>query len=249
MINYKSPCTSHLRLHADAETWRLCGCVGSMYLLVSEWRHPHMNVLPREVSLTEATTLLSYTRLVPAVFLDLAISAAVNDPPTFTPGSATVTVDEGSGADSRPRATNISPGPGETGQTVGFSLECQNRTLYSVEPQLSPGGVLTFTPAAGQVGTSNCVVTLSDNVGSTAAPVSLAIVVAAGRRLQRLCRDALAVVTSDYCCQFGGFSQYVDLIQRLQGLMRNPWQCPGSVTCIMHALEAVAGAIPLLLDN
>ena len=48
--------------------------------------------------------------------------APINDVPTFTPG-ANVIVAEDSGAYSAAWATNVSPGPNESGQIVQFALD------------------------------------------------------------------------------------------------------------------------------
>lgn len=76
----------------------------------------------------------------------------VNDPPTFTAGSA-VTVLEDSGAYSAAWATAISSGPNTTypddGQSVTFSISSiSNSEAFSSAPAISPTGTLTFTPAA-----------------------------------------------------------------------------------------------------
>ncbi len=109
---------------------------------------------------------------------------AVNDEPSFTAGGS-VNVNEDSGAYSAAWATAISAGPNEPGQTVSFSLTNDNAALFSVQPSISPSGVLTFTPAANANGTANLTVTLSDNGGTanggddTSAPQPLVITVTA----------------------------------------------------------------------
>jgi hypothetical protein len=110
----------------------------------------------------------------------LSCVAAVNDAPTFTKGPATATVNESSGAYSSPWATNVSPGPGETDQTVTFAAECTNTALFSVQPKFSPTGLLSFTVAAGASGSSVCSVTLADSPGATSAPEQVTVVVTAG---------------------------------------------------------------------
>jgi VCBS repeat-containing protein len=68
---------------------------------------------------------------------------AVNDPPSFTKGSdqtagllQSVTVPGW--------ATNISPGPNESGQTVTFVVTTNNDGAFAVEPAVDPSGTLTF---------------------------------------------------------------------------------------------------------
>jgi hypothetical protein len=106
---------------------------------------------------------------------------AANDPPTFTSGLATVPVLEDSGAYNATWATSVSAGPGETSQTVAFSLVCSNSALFSAAPQLSAAGQLTFTPAANAFGSSVCNATLTDSAGASAAPQLFTIVISAGK--------------------------------------------------------------------
>ena len=91
--------------------------------------------------------------------------AAVNDAPSFSSGGD-VTVNEDSGAYSAGWATSISPGPNESGQTVSFNVSNDNNALFSVQPAVSPTGVLTFTPAANAFGSATVSVFLSDNGGT-----------------------------------------------------------------------------------
>ena len=77
--------------------------------------------------------------------------APVNDVPTFTP-DGTVTVAEDSGQHSATWATNVSPGPLESDQTVHFELdgpspieEHASGELFSVPPAIGGDGTLTFT--------------------------------------------------------------------------------------------------------
>jgi hypothetical protein len=90
----------------------------------------------------------------------------VNDAPTFTAGGA-VSVLEDSGAYSATWATNISAGPAnESGQTLDFLVSNNNNALFSVQPAISPSGVLTFTPASNVNGLANVQVQLRDNGGT-----------------------------------------------------------------------------------
>jgi hypothetical protein len=90
---------------------------------------------------------------------------AVNDEPSFT-GGGNVTVNEDSGPYSAAWASSISAGPGESGQSVTFTVSNDNNGLFSVQPAVSPTGVLTFTPAANVSGTVNVSVTLHDDGGT-----------------------------------------------------------------------------------
>jgi cytochrome c peroxidase len=109
---------------------------------------------------------------------------AVNDPPSFTPGSnQIVTINSG------PQtvvgwATGISPGPvGEANQVVNFILSNDNNALFSVQPAIAANGTLTYTPAAGQSGVATVTVLLHDNGGTanggqdTSAPVTFTITI------------------------------------------------------------------------
>jgi len=89
----------------------------------------------------------------------------VNDAPLFAPGGD-VTVNEDSGAYAAPWATAISAGPNEGTQTVNFIVSNDNNALFSAQPVLSPGGVLTFTPAPNANGSAIVSVTLHDDGGA-----------------------------------------------------------------------------------
>ena len=89
----------------------------------------------------------------------------VNDAPSFT-GGGNVSVGEDSGAYSAAWASAISAGPNEGGQSVSFSTSNGNNALFSVQPSISPAGVLSFTPAANANGTATVTVTLSDDGGT-----------------------------------------------------------------------------------
>lgn len=116
----------------------------------------------------EVNAFKTVTRLVTINFIP------VNDPPTFTPGPSTVTVDEDSGSYSAAWASNILPGPvgdpGESGQTVTFEVTPTTSTsLFATAPAISSSGVLTFTPAANANGTVILSVVARDS-GSNVAP-------------------------------------------------------------------------------
>ncbi len=108
---------------------------------------------------------------------------AVNDAPSFA-GGGNVTVAEDSGAYSAPWATGINAGPAnESGQTVSFNTSNDNNALFSVQPSISPAGVLSFTAAPNAFGTATVTVTLSDNGGTanggvdTSAPQTFTITI------------------------------------------------------------------------
>ena len=110
-------------------------------------------------------------------FGKLTISVtAVNDPPSFTPGTDLGTLEDSSLQTLPGWATAISPGPSdESGQTVAFQVASNsNPSLFSAGPGISAGGTLTYTPAANANGTAIVAFTLKDNGdgADTSAPVS-----------------------------------------------------------------------------
>jgi hypothetical protein len=91
----------------------------------------------------------------------------VNDLPAFTKG-ADVTVAEDAGAQSLEGwATAISAGgPDEATQTLTFAVSNTNNALFAVQPALTAGGKLTFTPTANASGSATVTVSLSDDGGT-----------------------------------------------------------------------------------
>ncbi len=92
---------------------------------------------------------------------------AVNDPPSFTKG-ADVTVLEDSGAYSGAGwATALSTGPSnESGQTLAFTVNNDNTSLFSTQPAIAANGTLSFTPAANASGSATVTVHVQDNGGT-----------------------------------------------------------------------------------
>jgi hypothetical protein len=95
--------------------------------------------------------------------------APINDPPSFTPGPSLVEVDADSGTYSGQWATDIDPGPNEDYQHVSFEVVELDVTgvpnLFAVEPAIDDDGVLTFTPASGEVGLAQVTVRAVDDGG------------------------------------------------------------------------------------
>ncbi|MFO0940767.1 MAG: Ig-like domain-containing protein, partial [Pirellulales bacterium] len=98
---------------------------------------------------------------------------AVNDAPSFTLPTPTVTVLEDAGLVTRTGfASNIAPGPStasdEASQSLTFLIfSNSNPTLFAVAPSISPTGTLTFQTAADANGQAVVVVRLRDSgVGS-----------------------------------------------------------------------------------
>ncbi|MGH2465827.1 MAG: tandem-95 repeat protein, partial [Candidatus Limnocylindrales bacterium] len=91
----------------------------------------------------------------------------VNQVPSFTKG-ANQTVDENSSAQIVPGwATALSPGadPTESGQALNFIVSNDTNALFSVQPAISPAGVLTYTPATNVNGTAIVSVQIHDDGG------------------------------------------------------------------------------------
>jgi hypothetical protein len=108
---------------------------------------------------------------------------SVNDAPTFSPGSDQV-VDEDAGPQTIDNwATNVSPGPNESGQTVWFVVTNDNIGLFSQQPAVLPDGTLTYTPAPNAYGGAIVTVVLHDSGGTenggvdTSAPQTFIIIV------------------------------------------------------------------------
>lgn len=97
----------------------------------------------------------------------LISTTPVNDAPTFTMGP-----DQSFGQDRGAQtvvgwAKDISPGPSdETAQTVDFLVDTDQPSLFTAVPAITPGGSLTFTPAASASGTATVTVRLHDNGGT-----------------------------------------------------------------------------------
>ncbi|MEI7744399.1 MAG: Ig-like domain-containing protein, partial [Chloroflexota bacterium] len=93
---------------------------------------------------------------------------SVNDVPSFTKG-ANKTVNEDSGAQTFAGwATGISAGGGadEASQTLTFHVTATDTSLFSVQPDVSADGTLTFTPADNAFGTTTVEVYLTDDGGT-----------------------------------------------------------------------------------
>ncbi|MDX2231197.1 MAG: cadherin-like domain-containing protein [Leptolyngbyaceae cyanobacterium bins.349] len=111
-------------------------------------------------------------------------ATAVNDAPSFTLPSSAPAVNEDAPAQSIANfAAGIIRGPGETTQTVAFTVENNNNALFSVQPTIDPTGRLTYTPAPNAFGTAIVTATLVDNGGTdnggvdTSAPRTFTITV------------------------------------------------------------------------
>ncbi|MBI4319194.1 MAG: tandem-95 repeat protein [Chloroflexi bacterium] len=92
---------------------------------------------------------------------------AINDAPSFSKGGDQ-TVLEDAGVQTVPGwATAISAGAtDESSQTLSFVVSNDNNALFSVQPAVSTGGTLTYTPAPNANGSATVSVALKDNGGA-----------------------------------------------------------------------------------
>ncbi len=90
---------------------------------------------------------------------------AVNDAPSFTAGP-NISVLSTSGAYLQAWANAISPGPSdESSQTISFTVNSTNTSLFDVVPSILNNGTLTFTPNSSASGYSTVTVVCNDNGG------------------------------------------------------------------------------------
>ena len=92
----------------------------------------------------------------------------VNDAPSFTKGPDQ-TVSENAGGQSVANwATDISIGPSNesSNQTPAFQVTNDNNALFAIQPDISAGGELTYTPANNTTGSAVVTVSLSDDGGT-----------------------------------------------------------------------------------
>ena len=100
--------------------------------------------------------------------VSLAISA-VNDAPTLVLATNHVVVPEDSGTVAITNFALMTAGPAnEAGQSITnvAVLNVSNVALFAVAPVISPGGTLTFTPAANGNGVASVTVQARDNGGT-----------------------------------------------------------------------------------
>ena len=92
--------------------------------------------------------------------------SGINDPPSFTKG-ADQTIYGLAGLQSIANwATNLSVGPGETGQTLTFTVTNSNNSLFTTQPAVAANGTLTYAPS-NVLGTAIVTVVLKDNAGGS----------------------------------------------------------------------------------
>ena len=92
---------------------------------------------------------------------------AVNQAPSFTKGPNQAVLEDSNSQTIVNWATNISPGPpSESGQIVTFIVSNNNVALFSVQPEVSPGGTLSYTPNPNACGTATLTVQAHDDGGT-----------------------------------------------------------------------------------
>lgn len=92
---------------------------------------------------------------------------SVNDAPSFVAGPDQSIAENSPAQTIDPWATALSAGAAnESGQTLNFTVSNDNNALFSVQPAVSPTGVLTYTPAAIVNGSATVTVTLVDDGGT-----------------------------------------------------------------------------------
>ncbi len=91
----------------------------------------------------------------------------VNDAPTFTPGGNQTVSEDALAQTVNGFLGTVSAGANEAGQIVTVTINnVTNGSLFTVAPAISATGVLTYTPAPEQFGTSTVTYTVSDNGGT-----------------------------------------------------------------------------------
>ncbi len=93
---------------------------------------------------------------------------AVNDRPSFTVGADQTVLENAGPQTVSAWATALSAGPAdESGQSLQFNIVGNsNPGLFSAGPAVSPGGDLSFTPAANVSGSATITLALQDNGGT-----------------------------------------------------------------------------------
>jgi hypothetical protein len=117
----------------------------------------------------------------PSVTFLLTITA-VNQAPSFTAGG-NVSSDEDTAVSGQSWASSISAGPGESSQTVSFTVSNDNNALFAAQPAIDASGALSYTPAPDANGAATVTVTAHDDGGTanggidTSAPVTFTLTV------------------------------------------------------------------------
>jgi hypothetical protein len=101
---------------------------------------------------------------------------AVNDQPSFTDAGNVTVLEDALAQTVNNWASNIVKGPAdESGQTVSFTVNNNNNSLFSVQPAVAPNGTLTFTPASQAFGTATVTVVMTDSGGTANGGVNASV--------------------------------------------------------------------------
>jgi hypothetical protein len=108
-------------------------------------------------------------------------------------------------------ATNISAGPpSEASQILNFIVSNDSSALFLVQPSISPGGTLTFSPSAGAFGTATVTVQLEDDAGTinggadTSAPQTFTITIQPLAIASNFDYETRQAVVIDFSADVGG---------------------------------------------
>lgn len=96
------------------------------------------------------------------------VVGGVNHAPSFTSGGEVTLPEVDHDAPFSVRwATNLSPGgPSDTGQSLTFHVSNDNNALFTVQPTITPDGVLIFTQKSSVYGVANVTTYVQDNGGT-----------------------------------------------------------------------------------
>ncbi|MFM2091803.1 MAG: hypothetical protein RLZZ127_2292, partial [Planctomycetota bacterium] len=98
----------------------------------------------------------------------------INDAPSFVKGVNRTTLEDAGLQTVAGWATSISAGPNETGQTVSFTtMSVGNPALFSVQPSVSPTGILTYQSAPDAFGSSTVAIRIQDDGGTTTGGINV----------------------------------------------------------------------------
>ncbi len=101
------------------------------------------------------------------------VVSPVNDPPTFSLSTNVVTVAEDVALVLSSFVADSSVGPtNESGQTLSFSVDPENKAFFAIQPTINSGGALTLKPASNVHGTNIVRVVLQDTGGTAFGGVS-----------------------------------------------------------------------------
>ena len=150
---------------------------GTLTYQPAQYAHGTANV---SVSLTDSGGQRTFGPLVFHITV-----TPVNQAPSFTPGPNQTVF---SGVETSHTvlgwATDVSPGPNQSSETVQFLVSnVTNPGLFTAQPAVSPDGTLTFTTAADAEGTASVTVYLQNSGGTanggqnTSAPITFTITV------------------------------------------------------------------------